>query len=148
MEKQCLLNKIAPCVLLCHTCAAAKSGVIRERSQKLLQYLEGFEGYVEMLSAYQPGLKKYPEFAEVLRLLADASCDGCRDGVCKFPGCEIAPCTKEKGHDYCFQCESFPCDKVDQVPVLKRVWLKANQRMKEIGPEAYFERMKTRSHYA
>jgi hypothetical protein len=143
-----LLACIAPCGLACHTCAASAGGVMKEPAQQLLRYLEGFDLYAAKLSAFDPRLKKFGDFKEVLGMLGEASCEGCRDGVCKFPGCGIAPCAKELDHDFCYQCPEFPCDKADFEPLLKAKWLKANERMKEIGPEAYFEEAKGRSHYA
>lgn len=147
MNRESLHKKVAPCGLVCHTCAAAKDGVIHQHGRELLKFLESFEPYAEKLSAYDDRLKKYPAFKEVLQLIGEASCEGCRDGVCKYPGCQIARCAKERGHDFCYECASFPCDKADFEPLLKTKWLKANERMKEIGPEAYFEEVNGRSHY-
>lgn len=94
------------------------------------------------------GVTPVKAFYEVLQLIDEANCDGCRDGIGKFPGCEIAPCAKEKGHDFCFQCASFPCDKADFEPLLKAKWLRVNRRMSEIGAAAYFEEERGKSHYA
>ena len=142
-----LLSRIAPCGLVCHTCAACAGGVMKRPAQQLLRYLEGFDRYADKLSAFDPRLKKFGEFREVLGMLGEASCEGCRDGVCKFPGCGIAPCVKVMGVDFCFECADFPCDKADFEPMLKPKWLKANERMKAIGAEAYLEEVKTQSHY-
>jgi hypothetical protein len=143
-----VLEGIAPCGLVCYTCAAAKCGTIPRQSQQLLQYLEGFDIFAEKLSTYEPRLKKYAEFKEVLEMLGEGSCAGCRDGQAKFPGCGIAPCVKDQGVDFCFECADFPCDKADFEPMLKPKWLKANERMEAIGPEAYLEEAKSKSHYA
>ena len=148
MKKETLLGRIAPRGLICFTCAASNDGVIQDHGRELLKHVEGFDVYAKKLSVYEQRLKKYPAFAEVLQLLSEAGCDGCRDGVCRFPGCEIAPCVKEKGHDFCFECSAFPCDKADFEPLLKPKWLKANARMKEIGAEAFFNEVKDKSHYA
>jgi hypothetical protein len=147
MDSDTLLKRVAPCGLVCYTCAAAKDGIIQQHGRELTKHLEGFEPYAEMMSAYDKRLKKYPEFKEVLQLIGEANCEGCRDGQCKFPGCGIAPCIKEKGYDFCFECPSFPCEEADFEPLLKAKWLKANERMKEIGAEAYFEEVRDRSHY-
>ncbi len=147
MNRTITKKRLAPCGLVCYTCAAAKGGVVQQHSRQLLASLASFEPFAEMMSAYEPILKKYPDFREVLELLGRASCEGCRDGVGKFPGCGIASCIKEKGFDFCFECPSFPCTEADFEPLLKTKWLKANHRMKQIGPEAYFEEMKDRSHY-
>ena len=37
MKKESLLRKIAPCGLVCFTCAAAKNGVIRHHARELLK---------------------------------------------------------------------------------------------------------------
>ena len=55
---------------------------------------------------------------------------------------------KEKGLDFCFECQEFPCKEADFEPMLKAKWLHANERMKEIGVEAFFEENKDKSHYA
>jgi hypothetical protein len=47
------------------------------------------------------------------------NCKGClSDSVywyCKV--CPVKSCTKEKGYIGCHQCESFPCDKIENFPV-------------------------------
>ena len=148
MEKRELLKRIAPCGLVCHTCTAAKDGVIRAHSSALLGLLESFDRFAEAFSAHEPVLAKYPDFVQVLRLFADAGCQGCRDGTCMYPGCPISPCIKEKGYDYCFECEAFPCDKVDSEEHLKEKWMSCSLRMRKIGVEAYFHEVKDKSHYA
>lgn len=148
MQREELLKKIAPCGLVCHTCVAAKGGATHEHGKELLRLLDSFDGYAEKFSQFEPRLKKYPEFKEVLGLVCEASCEGCRDGQCKYPGCTISPCAKEKGVDFCFECSDFPCDRADFEPLLRSKWLKANERMKEIGAEAFFDEMKDRPHYA
>jgi len=40
-------------------------------------------------------------------------CDGCKaDGRIADKQCETRPCAKEKGLDYCMECDEFPCGKV------------------------------------
>ena len=148
MERQELLRKISPCGLACYTCTAAKDGAIQAHSQALLRLLESFDGFAEQFSGHEPRLKKYPDFFEVLQLFAKASCEGCRSGQCPYPGCKVQPCITDKGYDYCFECEAFPCAKVDFDAALRAKWIAANERMGEIGVEAYFYEVKDRSHYA
>ena len=148
MEREELIKRIAPCGLLCYTCTAAKDGVIQMHSRALLRLLESFDGYAEQFSSHEPRLRKYPDFKEVLKLLAEASCEGCRGGDCMYPGCPVWPCIKEKGYDFCFECEAFPCEEVDSVPLLKAKWVRANERMREVGAEVYFKEVKDKSHYA
>jgi hypothetical protein len=147
MEREELLEKVAPCGLLCYTCAAAKNGAIRYHSGKLMDLLESFEPYAERFAKDIPDFSKYPDFKRVLRLFAAGDCEGCRSGKCKYPGCPVWPCINQKEHDYCFQCRDFPCKEVDNEPVLKKKWLQANSEMKEIGVEAYFEKARDISHY-
>ncbi len=147
MKRETLLKKMAPCGLVCHTCVAARGGVISELGKELLRLLGSFDGYAEALSQYEPRLKKYPQFREVLGLICEAGCEGCRNGQSKYPGCTIPLCEKERGVDFCHQCPDFPCDRADFDPLFKAKWLKANERMKEIGAEAFFEEVKDRSHY-
>jgi len=148
VEKEDLLKRIAPCGLLCYTCTAAKDGAIRSHSRALLRLLESFDDFAERFSSFEPTLNKYPDFKEVLLLFSGASCEGCREGEPGFPGCHVSPCTKDKGVDFCFECEAFPCADVSFDPRLREKWLKANERMKEIGIEAYFNEGKDTSHYA
>jgi hypothetical protein len=148
MEKEELLRKIAPCGLLCHTCIAAHDGAIQGHSQALLGLLDSFDGFAGQFSAHEPRLSKYPDFKEVLQLFTEGACKGCRDGNCMYPGCPVWPCIKETDYNFCFECDAFPCDKVDSDPMLRAKWLKANERMKEIGSEAYFSETKNEPHYA
>ena len=49
--------------------------------------------------------------------------------------------------DFCFECGDFPCEEVNFEAGLREKWLRANERMREIGVEAYFNEVKDRSHY-
>jgi hypothetical protein len=57
-------------------------------------------------------------------------------------------CYKDKGIDFCFQCDEFPCDKTNFDPDLKRRWIQMGSRMKEIGVEAYYAETKDAPRYA
>jgi hypothetical protein len=40
-------------------------------------------------------------------------CDGCKsDGKVADKQCKARPCAREKGYEFCAQCDEFPCDKV------------------------------------
>ena len=148
MEREELLKKVAPCGLLCYTCTAAKDGAIQNHSQALLRLLENFDGFAERFSDHEPRLKNYPAFKDVLQMFTGARCEGCRSGKCMFPGCPVFPCIMQKGHDFCLECEEFPCDKVNFDRSVKAKWLMANRRMREIGVQTYFNECKDKSHYA
>lgn len=148
MEREELLRKVAPCGLLCYTCTAAKDGAIQIHSQALLRLLESFDGFADQFSAHEPRLRKYPDFKDVLLLFSEAGCEGCRGGNCMYPGCRVLPCIMQKGYDFCFECEAFPCEEVDFEPALRAKWVRANERMREVGVEAYFNEAKAKPHYA
>lgn len=148
MEKRELRRRMAPCGLLCYTCAGAKDGVIRSHSKALLHLLESFDAFAERFSAFEPKMNRYPDFKEVLTLFSEAGCGGCRGGRPIHPDCRVSPCVKEKGYDFCFECDEFPCDEVGFDQSLREKWLSSNNRMKEIGAQAYFEEAKNRPHYS
>jgi hypothetical protein len=148
MDKKELLKRIAPCGLVCYTCAAAKDGAIQTHSRALQRLLVSFDRFAERFSGHEPRLKKYPDFVQVLQVFSEADCKGCRSGSCPYPGCRVQPCITEKGYDFCFECEAFPCEQVDFDPALRRKWVRANERMREIGVEAYWHEVKDKSHYA
>ena len=148
MDREELLKMIAPCGLVCYTCAAAKDGAIQAHSQALLRLLESFDRFAEKFSGYEPRLKKYPDFEQVLQLFSEASCEGCRSGSCPYPGCPVQPCITDKGFDYCFECEAFPCELAGFDRALRIKWLRANRQMGQIGVEAYYNEVRDRSHYA
>jgi hypothetical protein len=49
------------------------------------------------------------------KLLAEGECAGCRGPLDEHwsPDCAFLPCARDKGHTYCFQCDDFPCDKLE-----------------------------------
>jgi hypothetical protein len=139
MDYADVLLHLAPCGLSCRKCMANVDGPIRANSSALQQSLRGFERMAERFAGFMPVLANYPAFAEVLEFFAQADCRGCRSGNCKFFDCSVMSCHKEKGVDFCFQCDEFPCDKTNFHPDLRARWLKTQTRMKEIGVEAYYE---------
>ena len=76
------------------------------------------------------------------------TCDGCRGSleVHWSPECKMMLCASEKGLQYCFLCEDFPCAAVkgfasDGTSHHERTVNNA-KRMKEIGIEAWIEEQK------
>jgi len=55
--------------------------------------------------------------------------------------CAIKSCTQEKGYTGCHQCESFPCDKIENFPVPegKSNILRAIPIWRELGTEAFIQ---------
>lgn len=139
MEYQEVLQSLAPCGLGCAKCFAFEDGQIGHHARALRQGLGNFEIYAMRFSAFVPELEDYPAFARVLDFLARPDCRGCRHDGCLWPGCGVFECYQEKGVDFCSQCDEFPCQKTNFDQHLQKRWIKMNERMKEIGPQAYCE---------
>jgi hypothetical protein len=147
MISEVIRKNLAPCGLNCVKCLAYAEGDIRRRSTELRQLLGDFDTYAERFSRFAPAFSNYPAFKELLAHLTTGSCRGCRSGDCLYPNCGVGPCSREKGADFCFQCAEFPCDKSNFDPNLKARWIAMNNRMKEIGVEAYWEETKDQPRY-
>lgn len=147
MRHEEILKILAPCGLNCAKCQFSSEGDIRKHAIELKRLLGSFDSYAERFSKFLSVYGSYPAFKELLNQFAKANCKGCRSGDCKYPNCGVAPCSREKGVDFCFQCSEFPCDKSNFDPDLHRRWLIMNQRMKEVGVEAYFEETKDQPRY-
>jgi hypothetical protein len=109
---------------------------------ELQERLGSFDVYAERFSAFLPVFKQYPSFNEPLVYLAQGQCDGCRKGTCLYPNCGVVACHQERGVDFCFQCDEFPCDRTNLDEHLRRRWVRMNGRVREIGVEAYCEETK------
>jgi len=142
-----ILNHLAPCGLNCHKCFANSDGEIRNTSMKLQNLLGSFDIYAERFSSFLPIFKKYPSFKALLTYLTENNCPGCRKGSCLYHDCGVRNCYKAKKVDYCFQCDEFPCKKTNFDSHLERRWKQINNRMKEIGIEAYYQETKKISRY-
>ncbi|MBN2223087.1 MAG: DUF3795 domain-containing protein [Deltaproteobacteria bacterium] len=142
------INKsLAPCGLNCVKCMAYAEGDIKRHAAELTRLLGSFDIYAERFSKFAPVFANYPSFKELLAHFSSGSCRGCRAGECIYPNCGVGPCTREKGIDFCFECGEFPCEKSNFDPHLKERWITMNERMKEIGPEGYWEETKDQPRY-
>jgi hypothetical protein len=148
MEYRDILHELGPCGLNCRKCMAFGDGDIRRTSEQIQRLLGSFDRYAERFSKLMPVFANYPAFKELLAHFAQGSCRGCRRGQCEFPMCAVMRCYKDKGIDFCFQCDEFPCDKTSFDPDLKRRWIQMGSRMKEIGVEAYYAETKDAPRYA
>jgi len=142
-----ILNFLAPCGLSCRKCFAYTEGEISFHAKSLQKLLGNFDAYAERFSAFLPEFEDYPSFKPLLTYFASPDCKGCREGTCKYPNCGVVECYRQKGVDFCFQCDEFPCEKTNFDPHLKQRWIQMNQRMKEIGVEAYYEETKDLCRY-
>jgi hypothetical protein len=94
-----------------------------------------------------PALQHYPEFKEVLAFFTQGNCPGCRVGGGQFPLCSARKCFQEKGVDFCFQCDEYPCDRNKYDPELMARWRKMNDQMKEAGVEQFYAEQKRKPRY-
>lgn len=150
MNYQNILEYLGPCGLNCQKCFAFKEGNIKQHSEALRDSLGNFDAYasrfVDLLDA--PVFKKYSDFKEMLDHFANENCLGCRKQECHlFKSCNVRTCYKDKSVDFCFQCNEFPCNHSGFDNHLEKRWIAINQRMKEIGPENYFNEIKDKSRY-
>ena len=147
MEYKEILRILAPCGLNCYKCYANSEGAVRKTSVKLQDLLGSFDIYAERFSSFLPIFKEYPAFKNILTYFAEENCPGCRRGSCIYSDCGVKDCYKKKKVDFCFQCDEFPCEKSNFDEHLKRRWIQINKRMKEIGPESYYQETKDLPRY-
>lgn len=141
---------IAPCGLCCETCFAHVDGDIRKLSLKLKEKLGNFHINAKRFETLleDPIFKKYGEFKQMLDYFASENCTGCRNEQCKlFKNCGVRPCTQEKGLDFCYQCDDFPCDKTNFDPGLVKGWTLINEKIRDVGIEAYAQKARVRPRY-
>jgi hypothetical protein len=150
MTNDAIKETIAPCGFCCETCFAHVNGEIKKLSSQLKEKLGNFHNYAKrfetMLEA--PIFNKYSDFQEMLDYFASGNCQGCRAEHCKlFRNCGIRPCHQQKGVDFCYQCDEFPCDRTNFDESLYRSWVAINEIIKKKGIELYSEKAKIRSRY-
>jgi len=156
VEREKLLNMVAPCSMLCYTCMGCKDGAIATCAKKLYNYNKGvceFRGQHMSEDERKEWHSFFNQFQETLYNFSLSECPGCRNfpaDVNPFGGCIIHKCTLEHGVDFCADCSDFPCDKPKDFfdEKLLQVWENGNRRIQEIGAEAYFEEKKDTSHYS
>lgn len=141
------MEVLAPCGLDCARCARYAGGEIRDLSARLRDALVGFENMAPKISGMVPAMKDYNQFLEVLAFFTRADCVGCRAGGSQLPFCGARTCFKEKGVDFCFQCEEYPCGRNQYPPNLADQWRAFNDRMKDVGVERFYREQKSRPRY-
>ena len=82
-ETEKLLDRIAPCSLLCYTCTGFRDGPVSACAGQLSVYLEGFcemrETYLSE-DARKAWRSQFDEFHNTLKHMSGGSCPGCRKG--------------------------------------------------------------------
>ena len=149
MKYEEILKILAPCGLNCEKCVAYHDGPVRHTSIQLQELLGNFDQYAERYSKFIPVFQNYPSFKQMLKFFTESNCKGCRGGHNQYPTCGVATCDKiNQGQvDFCFECEEFPCNRPQFHPDLERRWRERNERMKEVGVEAYYEESKDKPRY-
>ena len=150
VKREELLEKIAPCSLICHTCCAYEYGIISQSAKQLSKYMEGLCEFYEKHS--QNEVERFQIFEEELSKYSKSKCSGCRNRQhhgCSIKGCFILECTKEHSVDYCGECNEFPCDKTQEIfeEEVHMQWFEGNQTIKECGIEAFWKKSCERPHY-
>ncbi len=151
MDLEKMKESLAPCGLSCEKCFAHVDGKVREYSRKLKEALGNFEPYARRYETLlgEPVFTKYPDFREMLDYFASENCRGCRNEQCKlFKDCGVRFCHQEKGVDFCYQCDAFPCTKTHFDENLQKAWVRINEIIREKGVEHYYEITLKRPRYA
>ena len=139
---------MAPCGLDCGKCLANPDSRIAVLARELRGELGGFGSYAGRFALMNPVFSRYADFAALLDHLADGgTCPGCRTGRCLFAGCEVGRCTRERGVDYCSECDEFPCAKANLPAHLDALWRATTAAIREMGPEAFYETIRNRPRY-
>jgi hypothetical protein len=114
-----MLNKdlISPCGLYCGVCGIYYATVKNDRKLK-----------EKLAAAYHESPDKI-------------ACHGCLSSMVYWycSACPIKSCTIEKGHEGCYQCAEFPCNKVESFPVPegKKNILRAVPEWRRLGTEEW-----------
>ncbi len=150
MTNDSIKETIAPCGLCCETCFAHVNGEIRKLCIQLKEKLGNFHINAKRFETLleEPIFKKYPDFKAMLDYFASENCHGCRNEHCKlFKNCGVRPCHQEKGVDFCYQCDEFPCNHTNFDKNLYKGWVAINEIIRKKGIETYCKGAKIRPRY-
>lgn len=131
----------------CASCDYHK-GTIVEAARNLLAFAERY-GSLRLIADANNACD-FDEFMKGLGWLASQEqvCKGCRfgGGWSWWGDCPVRDCCIQKGVDFCYQCEDFPCKKLIGEPLLKRKkeMIEANNQIKSLGIESYMQLLKKR----
>lgn len=139
LDRNEIVKRLSPCGIDCHRCAMFIGGDIAGHARKLAGLLAGFDSAAARIAGNVPILAGYPSFRAVLEFFCGASCAGCRNGGMELPFCAARKCAPETGVEFCFECREYPCKRNNYPPPLSAKWRSCNDRMKEIGVEAFYD---------
>jgi hypothetical protein len=124
---------VSPCGLYCGVCAIYIAG--RDNNQKFK------EGLVNLYKGNVNGKGTLPNCENLTT--EDIQCGGCLSDnpFMHCRQCEIRACTKEKGYTGCHECDDFPCQHIENFPMVvgKKVILRAIPYRREVGTEKWIE---------
>ena len=138
MDKEKSIRWIGYCGAYCKSCIFFNK-IISEES-KFLEYLIA---WVNLNKWYKPFSFKWEEAEKFMKEMKEGkfNCESCRINP-NWKDCPVYLCAKEKNLAGCWECESFPCEK------LKNVWknhpeylAKFVRTVREQGIEKWVERM-------
>ena len=135
---------IAPSGLDCFRCVGCSEGYVAEHAIIIAKALgSNFQSYASRLTTFNPSMKNYPAFRDLLNGLSSPKCDGCRsDKRNCLPTCMISDCVKKRGLNFCFQCKDFPeCMETGLSGDLLERWQSNNELIKNIGISEYILKM-------
>ncbi len=143
-----LRRLVAPCGLFCGGCLAFAGGAIRNHARALRDLLgPNFAAYAKRMEPMTPALGNYAEFAKLLEYLSQGACTGCREGGCLLGECGVRACAMEREMDFCGLCPDFPCANPGLPEALVPRWRKNGEILREKGPAAYLELVRSRPRY-
>lgn len=133
-----LLRRIAPCGLDCGRCLDNPESPIAFHARELRRELGGASRLAAFFAeGVDPVFAAYDDFERLLERLGRGGCRGCREGTCFFTACRVKDCVKERGVDFCFECERFDACDPGLPPGLAERWRDNNRRLREEGLARY-----------
>ncbi len=130
------------CGLYCNAC-----GIRQEKIKTAVSNLRdiithyGFDKMMPELAKWEPSLKHYNEFSEVMNGLVKmfGDCPGCLQGG-GDPNCKVRSCAKQKGYRSCAECsEAGTCENLAPYREGYKGLTSALQGIKENGIRSYAE---------
>lgn len=142
-----VVERLAPCGLDCSRCYAREGGDIQSAALALREALAGFEHMAPRIEGRYPALAHYEHFREVLDLACAGGCPDCRSGGPEMPFCAARTCFREKGVDFCFQCDEYPCERNSYPENMAVRWHRYNDRMREVGVVQFYREQRRLPRY-
>lgn len=135
---------VTACGLYCGNCAIFTRG-IKDTAKKLVELMRS-HGLTRETMAMVPGADWYDGFEKGLSWCQDSvNCGGCRSEMRFNPVCELNKCCiQEKGLDFCFECDLFPCDIVRRFEQEFFPCLETLQKIKEVGSAEWVRQQEKR----